>query len=126
MKSAPVSVCLLAVLRRMLLCGMAAGLWSGCGEPSDSDSKVTGPSCAPDETVLDDGRCQPPGLPLDIPPCGPGATLNSDGTCQKAGVPPDACGEGFEPDGYDGCAAILPSNPCPKGLIAVPGMTECQ
>ncbi|MGK3987316.1 right-handed parallel beta-helix repeat-containing protein [Sorangium sp. So ce136] len=80
-----------------------------------------------------DGGCQdaglPPGvtagLPLDMP-CPPGETPLEGGGCQPAGVPPEACGEGFEPDGRGGCSAILPEDPCPPGLMAIPGDTECH
>jgi hypothetical protein len=59
--------------------------------------------------------------------CPPGELLLEDGkTCQKAGVPPSACGLGFLPDGKEGCEPILPADPCPEGLMAVPGDTECH
>src|SRR5690349_3224518 len=111
-----------------------ASLFIGCGAPPAAGPKDAGPpdsapddpACGPGETLLDDGRCQPAGLPLDMPPCAPGEAQLEDGTCQKAGIPPDACGEGFMPDGNDGCEAILPDEPCPKGLMAVPGMTQCE
>src|SRR5262249_50549847 len=48
-----------------------------------------------------------------------------DGSCQPAGVPPDACGDGFEAaDG--GCSAILPPDPCGPGLVALPGDMQCH
>jgi hypothetical protein len=78
------------------------------------------------ETLLDDGRCQPAGLPLDAPACPPGEAPLDGGGCLPAGVPADACGEGFMTDGNGGCEAILPPAPCPKGMMAVPGMTTCQ
>jgi hypothetical protein len=53
-----------------------------------------------DETRLDDGTCQPPGV--------------------------SACGSGFASDGQGGCDAILPSTDCPAGQMAVPGDTSCH
>src|SRR5262245_10810632 len=135
MKRAFLSARLLTVLGRGLLLAALAALLFGCGTPTaagpkDTDPKDAGPPdsppCMPGETLLDDGRCQPAGLPLDKPPCAPGEALLDNGTCQKAGIPADACGEGFMPDGKDGCEAILPVEPCPKGMMAVPGMTMCE
>ena len=42
------------------------------------------------------------------------------------GVPDGMCGAGFEHDEDGGCAAILPSEPCPPGLMAVPGEPMCR
>jgi hypothetical protein len=82
--------------------------------------------CDPGELLLEDGiTCQPAGLPPDMP-CPPGELPLGDGACQKAGVPPSACGLGFLPDGKDGCEPILPADPCPEGLMAVPGDTACH
>ncbi|WP_437630269.1 right-handed parallel beta-helix repeat-containing protein [Sorangium sp. So ce854] len=81
--------------------------------------------CPPGEMPLDDGRCQPAGLPLDMP-CPPGEAPLDDGRCQPAGVPPEACGQGFEPDGRGGCNAALPEDPCPPGQMAIPGEIECH
>ncbi|MBI4701007.1 MAG: hypothetical protein HY744_07590 [Deltaproteobacteria bacterium] len=74
---------------------------------------------------LDNGGCQPAGVPPDMP-CPPGEALVDGGKCQPAGVPAEACGQGFEPDGNGGCEPILPAEPCPKGQMAVPGETECH
>jgi hypothetical protein len=41
-------------------------------------------------------------------------------------VPPDGCGAGFEHDGDRGCEPILPAEPCPIGLMAVPGDASCR
>src|SRR5215470_16966538 len=116
--------------RLALLLAALAALLFGCGAPPAAGPKdggpPDGPPCGPGETLLDDGRCQPAGLPLDMPSCAPGEAQLLDDTCQKAGIPPDACGEGFMPDGEDGCEAILPEEPCPKGMMAVPGMTQCE
>lgn len=58
--------------------------------------------------------------------CQPGELSLDDGTCQPAGIPPEMCGAGFASDGNRGCSAILPPGPCPKGLMAVPGETQCH
>lgn len=108
---------------------------AGC-EAESSSGETTGATTAPSstsstapcsgaDTLLADGRCQPPGLPLDMA-CPPGETPLPDGSCQPAGVPPSACGDGFEPDGKGGCAPVLPEEPCPEGLMAVPGDPECR
>ncbi|MBK8256533.1 MAG: hypothetical protein IPK82_28170 [Polyangiaceae bacterium] len=113
-----------------LLAAATAGF--GC-DPADTD-ETTGSSsaettttveCAVNETLLADGRCQPPGLPLDMP-CPPGEAPLESGTCQAAGVPPDECGDGFEADGKGGCQPILPSDKCPDGWMAIPGETQCH
>lgn len=49
-----------------------------------------------------------------------------DGTCIRPGVPPGDCAPGFVHDGAYGCAPILPAEPCPPGLMAVPGETACR
>jgi hypothetical protein len=125
---------------------------AGCDSPAptgppDLDAGPT--PCMPGELTLDDGTCQPAGLPPDMPcppgelllkdgitcqkaglppdmPCPPGELLLDNGTCQKAGVPPSACGVGFMPDGKEGCEPILPADPCPEGLMAIPGDTACH
>ena len=58
-------------------------------------------------------------------PCAPNRVLPS-GACLVTGVPPEACAEGFEADGQQGCNAILPAEPCPPGLMAIPGDTACR
>lgn len=105
-----------------LVKGMFFGLM-GCGE--QSVPPIEAKPCVAGELKLPDGRCQPAGLPLDMP-CAPGETLREDETCQVAGVPPDGCVEGFAWDGNGGCEPILPAKPCPFGLMAVPGETECH
>jgi len=42
------------------------------------------------------------------------------------GVPPGGCGVGFVHDGRGGCVAVLPPEPCPGGMIAVPGDETCR
>lgn len=95
---------------------------SGETTTSSTTSEVT---CSGADVLLPDGRCQPPGLPLDMP-CPPGETPLQDGSCQAPGVPPSECGDGFQPDGGGGCEAILPEEPCPDGSMAIPGETECH
>ncbi|HZU84896.1 MAG TPA: hypothetical protein VE987_18320, partial [Polyangiaceae bacterium] len=57
--------------------------------------------------------------------CNPGELALDDGGCQPAGIPPGMCAMGFMPDGNGGCLAILPP-PCQKGQMAVPGDTSCH
>jgi hypothetical protein len=99
---------------------------SGGGEDGTAGGGGDGPiECAPGEARLEDGRCQPPGLPLDMK-CPPGETPLEDGSCQAAGVPPDRCGVGFAADGEGGCEPVLPVEACPEGQMAIPGETECH
>jgi hypothetical protein len=49
-----------------------------------------------------------------------------DGSCMRPGIPPDGCAPGFVHDGEYGCEPVLPLAPCPPGLMAVPGDTECH
>ncbi|MBI4705771.1 MAG: right-handed parallel beta-helix repeat-containing protein [Deltaproteobacteria bacterium] len=64
--------------------------------------------------------------PAQWRPCAPGELPREDGTCAPAGIPPTRCGAGFVADGKSGCEPILPPEPCPKGLMAVPGDSECR
>ncbi len=50
----------------------------------------------------------------------------ADGSCIRPGVPLDGCAEGFVHDGVYGCEPILPAEPCPPGLMAVPGDETCR
>jgi len=105
---------------------LAASLGVGCGGDdgetgSTTTTTTTEAPCGPGELELADGRCQPPGLPLDMP-CPPGEAPLEDGSCQAAGVPPSECGDGFTSDGEGGCEPILPKDPCPDGLMAIPGL----
>jgi hypothetical protein len=101
-----------------------------CGA-ADSDSAPTPtptptptvPECLPPNRVLDD-RCLEPGV--QDSGCPAGTLTLQDGACQPAGVPPELCADGFEPDGAMGCAPILPDEPCAAGQMAVPGETECH
>src|SRR6185369_521075 len=108
-----------AALVRIVILALAF-VMAGCGPHEGAGPADAGRgACPPGELQLDDGRCQPAGLPLDMQ-CPPGETPLDNGGCQPAGVPPEACGQGFEPDGQGGCNAILPPDPCPPGLMAVP------
>ena len=73
--------------------------------------------CGGDETT-------PP--PDEQPACEAPAVALPDGSCLRPGIAPDGCAEGFVHDGEYGCEAILPPEPCPRGLMAVPGETECR
>src|SRR5689334_12198262 len=101
-----------ALTKRLTAFGLAIAALAGAGcdgarEGSAGSTGGTEGPCGPADVLLDDGRCQPPGLPLDMK-CPPGETPLDDGRCQAAGVPPDQCGDGFEPDGDGGCKPILP------------------
>ncbi|HZO12164.1 MAG TPA: hypothetical protein VFB62_02870, partial [Polyangiaceae bacterium] len=77
---------------------------------------------APNRVIGD--RCLAPGVQDDGCPAG---TLGlEDGTCEPAGIPPQLCAAGFEADGQRGCEPILPAEPCPLGSIAVPGDSQCR
>jgi hypothetical protein len=98
----------------------------GCSSPDAAPPPLAvAKECVAGELKLPDGRCQPAGLPLDMP-CAPGELALEDGTCQPAGVPPEACGQGFEPDGKQGCEPILPAETCMSGQMAVLGETTCR
>lgn len=58
--------------------------------------------------------------------CPPGELRLEDGSCQPAGIPAEACGDHFESDGDGSCVAILPPAPCPEGRLAIPGETSCR
>ncbi len=89
--------------RRLVLAVSSAALLLGCA------SEETGP--APTEPA----SCADP-VELLVP----------DGSCIRPGIPPDGCADGFEHDGEYGCEPILPAEPCPPGLMAVPGDTDCR
>ncbi|WP_437323216.1 right-handed parallel beta-helix repeat-containing protein [Sorangium sp. So ce381] len=104
---------------------------AGCGADDgapDSSTTTSGPTnCAPGEMPLDDGRCQPAGLPLDMP-CPPGEMPLDDGRCQPAGVPPDMpCPPGEMLLDGGGCqpAGLPPDMPCAPGEMPLPG-GSCQ
>src|SRR5262245_24635684 len=67
----------------------------------------------------------------DAPPqapssCTPPELALPDGSCIRPGIPPDGCAPGFVHDGEYGCDPILPAAPCPSGLMALAGETECR
>ena len=103
----------------------------GCsGETGASGSTGTSPvppsgGCPTGEWLRADGSCVAAGLPPDMP-CPPGEWQRDDGSCVGAGVPPDGCGGGFAHDGDRSCEPVLPPDPCPPGMIAVPGETSCH
>jgi len=95
---------------------------AGCRESVDTERPEQSPSaCVAGEWVGRDGRCQPAGLPRDLP-CPPGE-VELEGGCRPAG--PSGCADGFAPHA-DGCTPILPASPCPAGTMAVMGETECR
>ncbi len=96
-----------------------------CGSESSPPGGGTGgqePCLAPDR-LLEDGRCLSPGVQDNGCPAGELGLV--DGSCQPAGVPPELCADGFEPLDQ-GCEPILPPEPCPPGLMAVPGDSACR
>lgn len=96
---------------------VAALCVSGCGDDDQAAS-------APHADAGSGGGGQGPGI---LPwACAPGEVVEADGTCTPAGIGPDGCGEGFEHDGADACAAILPDAPCAPGTFAIPGETSCH
>ncbi|WP_437521414.1 right-handed parallel beta-helix repeat-containing protein [Sorangium sp. So ce726] len=104
---------------------------AGCGaDDGGLDASTTSTSeanCAPGEMPLDDGRCQPAGLPLDMP-CPPGEMPLEGGGCQPAGLPPDMpCAPGEMPLEGGGCqpAGLPPDMPCAPGEMPLPG-GSCQ
>jgi hypothetical protein len=45
---------------------------------------------------------------------------------EPAGIPASSCATGFESDGARGCRAILPSDACGPGTMAIPGDAVCR
>jgi hypothetical protein len=58
--------------------------------------------------------------------CAPGELALEDGSCQPAGVPEAECASGFVADGTRGCAPVLPEQNCADGTMAVPGDESCR
>lgn len=56
--------------------------------------------------------------------CVAGEVTLEGGGCRGAGVA--ACAQGFASDGAQGCRAVLPETPCPKGSLAQLGEAECH
>jgi Right handed beta helix region len=97
---------------------------SGGGQGGTSSGTVAAggtDSCPPPGRIVGE-TCLPPGTMDDG--CPAGTWGQADGSCLAAGVA--ACGDGFEPDGAEGCRAILPSAPCVDDMMAVPGDTQCR
>src|SRR5688572_26247332 len=87
-------------------------LVSGCGEDA-----ATSPPKGGDAGVGGEGGAAG---------CAPGERPLEEGGCQPAGVPADGCGVGFEPNDVGGCDAVMPEQPCGPGLFALPGETTCH
>lgn len=61
--------------------------------------------------------------PVHEGPCEAGDEPTAAG-CVAPGV--RGCAQGFTRDGAGGCLAVLPSDPCPFGTMAVPGESACR
>jgi len=83
----------------------------GCSEESDPTEPGTGGT----------GGSPPPPHSCEAP-----AVPIAGDACITPGVASDGCGDGFEHDGEYGCEPILPTEPCPKGQMALPGETACR
>jgi len=81
--------------------------------------------CAPGEIALADGGCQAAGLPPNMA-CPPGEADRPGAGCAPAGIPPKECAQGFKSEGKGECNAILPTEDCPDGMMAIPGDTQCH
>src|SRR6185503_8222660 len=93
---------------------VAAFVLVGCGGDDP-------PADRPDGGVHPDG-----GSDAGPTGCEPGTMTLEDGSCQPAGIPEDQCGKGFEPTGDGSCRAVLPEAPCAEGQMAIPGETTCR
>jgi hypothetical protein len=80
-------------------------------------------ACGGEEEEEETAPPQPP--PTSTSACAPAERLEGD-VCIPPGVPPENCAAGFEPDGAQGCVAVLPPQPCGDGLMAIPGETTCR
>ncbi len=91
--------------RRLALLALSAAISLGCGGEQDQlpQTPTEPPSC-------------PDPLEIALP----------DGSCFRPGIPEGSCADGFEHDGRYGCEPILPADPCPPGLMAVPGDHTCR
>lgn len=112
----------------LALVWLLTALLAGCSSESDEQGADGGQgggieSCAPPKRSVN-GECIEPGVQDNG--CPAGTSLTEHGQCQAAGIPPEACAEGFVPTDQGGCEAILPAEPCPAGLMAVPGQAECR
>jgi len=121
---------LAALLVHVLVCGSLScggesspqGEGGAAGGGAGGGAGGSGPCPAPNR-LLEDGRCLAPGVQDNG--CPAGELGLEDGSCQPAGVPPELCADGFEPLDQ-GCEPILPPEPCPPGLLAVPGDSTCR
>ncbi|MBW2458135.1 MAG: right-handed parallel beta-helix repeat-containing protein [Deltaproteobacteria bacterium] len=116
---------------------LASGLAAGCGGDEETSPGGGGGSggsggsggqggphdCSAGQIPLSDGTCHVPAIQQNGCPAG---EVLLDEACVPAGIPPDMCGDGFEPDGEQGCVPILPDDDCAPGTMAVPGDTECH
>lgn len=113
--------------RRLIVAAVAALASAGCSDETiGAPAGVDGGSpstCAAGERAVDGKGCVAAGVQDDG--C-PAATLAGEaGSCVPAGVPAALCAEGFEA-AAEGCAPILPADPCGDGEMALPGETECH
>ena len=63
--------------------------------------------------------------PSPLAACPETQIAQADGSCVPVGVPPIGCAAGFVAEA-NGCAPLLPSEPCPDGTLALPGDSECH
>jgi hypothetical protein len=91
-----------------------------------ASAQLLGCSSDSGETTVPPDAGSPPegGAPEEA--CPAGELELDDGTCRRAGIAAGECGEGFEHDGEDSCAVVLPAAPCEAGSLAIPGETACR
>ena len=100
---------------------LLAGLFA-CGE----DQAGTGPGSGGQGGEAG-GHAGAGGEALVVDPCPPDEVPSSaGGACVRPGIPADACGEGFESDGADGCRPLLPAEDCAPGMMAIVGEVSCR
>jgi len=93
----------------------------GCGgKKGDSSEPPPPPACAANEVEVA-GACTP-----KFDECGANEVPMAGGGCRRVGVPSDGCAKGFSSDASGGCTAILPSEPCKFGMLALPGESTCR
>lgn len=85
-----------------------------------SSGEASGPTCPAGLVALGDA-CVP-----RADDCGALAAPALAGGCVSVGVPEGACAEGFTSDGQAACDAVLPTEACPKGTMAIPGEKVCR
>jgi hypothetical protein len=83
---------------------------TACGDSETADEAKPSATCEPPSRVVGE-LCLEPGV-------------TDEGVA--AGVAAEMCGAGFVSDGDVGCEPILPTEPCPPGLMAVPGDDVCR